>query len=98
MLKNDEQNVIPDLATSQEGQIWLRKLLEKQEVMISFIKKDGTLRKMTCTLSENKIPEEKRPKNSGRTQNSDSIAVFDVEKSDWRSFRWDSVKEIYFSL
>jgi hypothetical protein len=28
----------------------------------------------------------------------DALAVFDIEKNDWRSFRWDSVKSIKFTL
>jgi hypothetical protein len=33
-----------------------------------------------------------------KTQSQESIAVFDVEKQDWRSFRWDSVTKIEFTL
>lgn len=72
----------------------VRELLHEQKMTITFIKKDGTERKMLCTLAENKIPSEKTPKKSGKTQSDDSIAVFDLEKQDWRSFRWDSVKKI----
>jgi hypothetical protein len=47
---------------------------------------------------EDKIPSEKLPKNSGKAQSEESVAVFDLEKEDWRSFRFDSIKEIHFSL
>jgi len=75
----------------------VRELLHKRKMTITFIKKDGTERKMFCTLAENKIPSEKTPKKSGKAQSDDSIAVFDLEKQDWRSFRWDSVKKIELS-
>ena len=83
---------------SKEGREWLTSLLREQEVTISFTKKDGTERKMLCTLAENKIPNEKMPKNSGKSKSDDALAVFDIEKNEWRSFRWDSVTKIEFDL
>lgn len=69
------------------------------EVHITFTKKDGTERILNCTLIESRIPEEKRPKNKATGVSSDeAIRVFDVEKQDWRSFRWDSIKTFGFSL
>jgi hypothetical protein len=53
---------------------------------------------MRCSLNEDFIPEDKRPKDSGRKQPEDSIAVFDIEKQDWRSFRFDSIKEFDWEL
>ena len=81
-----------------EGREWLRGLLRDAYVKIVFTKKDGTEREMVCTLAEDKIPSEKSPKNTGKTQSDEAIAVFDLEKQDWRSFRFDSVKKIEFSL
>ena len=83
---------------TKEGREWLKGLLREREVTIFFTKKDGSEREMLCTLSENKIPSEKTPKNSGKSKSDDALAVFDVKKSDWRSFRWDSVKKIEFSI
>ena len=90
-MKNSEFN-------TKEGRDWLRSVLRMHETSITFIKKDGTERKMLCTLMEDKIPSEKLPKNSGKAQSEESVAVFDLEKEDWRSFRFDSIKEIHFSL
>lgn len=81
-----------------EGKEWLRGMLQVSEMTVTFEKLDGTTRQMLCTLLESEIPEEKRPKNSGKTQSDESIAVFDVEKQDWRSFRYDSVRRIEFSI
>ena len=77
---------------------WLRGVLKMHETTVVFVKKDGTERKMRCTLNEESIPSEFAPKNTGKAKSDDAIAVFDLEKEDWRSFRWDSVKEIKFSL
>ena len=81
-----------------EGREWLLGLLRDSEVTVKFIKKDGSERKMLCTLAENKIPSEKLPKNSGKTKSDEALAVFDLEKQSWRSFRFDSVKEINFNM
>ena len=81
-----------------EGRAWLRGLLHNEEVKITFTKKDGTEREMLCTLVSDKIPSEQTPKNTGKAQSDESIAVFDLENEGWRSFRWDSVTKIEFTL
>ena len=81
-----------------EGREWLRGLLRDEKVTITFTKKDETERVMVCTLKEEKIPSEKSPKNTGKSQSDEALAVFDLEKQDWRSFRFDSVKKIEFTL
>ncbi len=59
---------------------------------VVFTKKDGTERKMMCTLSESIIPQEHKPKGeSTHKQSDEAIAVWDVEKEGWRSFRYDSI-------
>ncbi|NBP01122.1 MAG: DUF2693 domain-containing protein [Proteobacteria bacterium] len=71
--------------------------LKSREVKIEFTKKDGTQRSMLCTLNEAVIPTEKLPKSKEETSDSissETCRVFDVEKQDWRSFRWDSVTEV----
>ena len=77
---------------------WLKKLLQDEIVTISFTKKDGTKRDMKCTLSESKIPSEFAPKGSEKAKSDEVLPVFDVEKQEWRSFRWDSINKIQFSL
>jgi DNA-nicking Smr family endonuclease len=101
MMKIDVLNTIytqMNEKDQKEFRKWIRGVLKMHETTITFMKKDGTERKMLCTLMEDKIPSEKAPKKSEKTQSEQSIAVFDVEKSDWRSFRFDSVKKIEFAL
>ena len=81
-----------------EGREWLRGLLRSEKVTVLFTKKDGSERKLICTLKEDKIPSEKVPKNTGKAKSDEAIAVFDIESQDWRSFRFDSVKKIEFTL
>jgi len=68
-----------------------------KDLCVTFTKKDGTERDMLCTLVESRIPREKQPKTSGSSSGS-AVRVFDTEKQEWRSFRWDSVKKVSFSL
>ena len=77
---------------------WLRTLLHEREVGITFIKKDGSERLMWCTLSESKIPSEFAPKGSEKAKSDEVLPVFDIENNGWRSFRWDSITNIEFSL
>ena len=82
---------------------WLLGLLHDEhtkDLCVTFTKKDGTERKMLCTLCEGRIPADKMPKEetaSSQTSGS-AVRVFDTEKQEWRSFRWDSVIKVEFSL
>lgn len=78
---------------------WFVSILRQEKVLITFTKKDGTERKMRCTLNEEKTMEQtfsfsKKPKEA----NEEVQPVFDIEVGDWRSFRWDSIKMIEFTL
>ena len=53
------------------------KELKDNEILVTFEKTDGTEREMLCTLIENKIPDEKKPKNTGKKVNTESLSVFD---------------------
>ena len=72
---------------------WFSGLLKEIEVDLEFTKANGERRKMRCTLNEELIPEDKKPKGSTRKSPEDTIAVFDLDKQDWRSFRYDSIIE-----
>lgn len=80
-------------ATKEE----LVKLLKERVVTIKFRKKDDTVRKMICTLSEEYLPEPE-PLAEGEVKrtkkdNPNTLPVWDLEKLAWRSFRVDSVVE-----
>ena len=64
------------------------------DVRVEFEKKDGTLRTMRCTLAEDRIPEDKRPKNTETKFSDEAQRVFDLDLNEWRSFRWDSIRSI----
>lgn len=90
-------NVFTDKKFDEEARNWLISLLNADYAEVEFLKKDGTLRKMKCTLNEGKIPKDKLPKGSSSAKSNDAIAVYDLENEGWRSFRWDSIKSVILS-
>ena len=79
---------------------WLKGLLKNEVVTLTFTKKDGSEREMVATLSEARIPKsEKTTESAGTRKYSDEAQpVYDVEAEGWRSFRWDSLSKIEFSI
>ena len=63
-------------------------------VKVTFTKKDGTIREMLCTRKPTIIPEDKHPKGLiVEKDEATTIRVFDIDKSEWRSFSVDSVTQ-----
>jgi WYL_2, Sm-like SH3 beta-barrel fold len=77
---------------------WVRDLLKNEMVTIEFEKKDGTIRSMLCTLKEDVLQEEDATPTAGKTHSSDVCPVYDLEDHSWKSFRWESVRSIHFTL
>lgn len=72
----------------------LKKLLKTTVLTVNFKKKDDSVRKMVCTLNEEYLPDvDQDNTESKRTkkESTDAIAVWDLEKQAWRSFRLDSI-------
>jgi hypothetical protein len=71
-------------------------MLKTSKMTVTFTKTDGTERAMNCTLVEEHIqPYEKKTERT-RTESDETIAVWDLDKNAWRSFRVDSVTELEF--
>ena len=60
-------------------------------ITVVFDKKNGEERVMSGTLNFEHIPTDKQPKGTQHQTSKNTIAVFDVVKENWRSFRVDSV-------
>lgn len=89
---------------------WVRSLLQNGSVTVTFTKADGTDREMLCTLDHSRIPvvpakpaksvdgivrESKKPK---KEPDPHSIRVFDLDKQEWRSFRFERLKKVTATL
>lgn len=83
---------------------WVRSLLQKGAVTVTFIKADGTEREMLCTLDTAQIPEAPakpmpvdgivRESRQRKEPDPHSIRVFDLDKQEWRSFRFDRLRKV----
>jgi hypothetical protein len=103
-----------DEAGQAEIRAWVKGLLITSEITVDFVKADGTERSMRCTLDSNRIPpvpagtifkssvanpdglaESKKPR---KQPDPHSVRVFDTEKNEWRSFRFDRLQKITAEL
>jgi len=71
----------------------LIKKLQTDIMEVDFIKKDGTLRKMICTLQKHIVPEVLNPRKRNKSTE-DLVTVYDLEKEGWRSFHFKTVQNI----
>lgn len=84
---------------------WICDMLQKNVLTVTFVKADGTVRDMRCTLRTDLlgalVPTTggvKESKAVGDQPRSHSIRVFDMDKQQWRSFRFDRLHKITVSL
>jgi hypothetical protein len=66
--------------------------LKENVVEIIFTKVNGDDRVMRCTLMPDYLPEQTDIEE--RVPRKDAVAVWDLEKGAWRSFRVDSIKSV----
>ena len=80
---------------------WLTGHLKYGPVTLTFTKKDGSDRVMKCTTNPTYImfkdPSILESK-SDRKVNEDVMPVYDLDAGGWRSFRWDSIKSVAFTI
>jgi hypothetical protein len=84
--------------------------LQTGTVLVEFVKADGTVRAMNCTLSEDlgakytvinetaDNPTAAVGAAAARRVNTDVCKIWDVDSAAWRSFRWDRLKRIDFQI
>ena len=77
---------------------WLSSMLHMGPVAVTFKKKDGTERLMSCTLQEGvAIPHEKTT-DRVKEKNDETCPVWDIDKGAWRSFRYDSITKVELDI
>ena len=74
------------------GVNFLREVLSIGVMEINFTKKDGTDRKIVCTLDCLRIPVEDTPKKTREWTSTEILPVYDLENKGWRSIRLESIK------
>lgn len=92
---------------------WLKGCLAFGPVTVTFTKKDGSERTMECTTAPSLVPVDlteevhytnttnpvdfPKPKRE-KKPNEDVCPVYDLESKAWRSFRWDSIKQVRLEI
>ena len=88
---------------------WLKSHLAYGPTTVVFTKKDGTERVMLCTTNESLVPQILHETNTDNSVdfpapkkekkvNEEVMPVYDLEAKAWKSFRWDSIKQVRFEL
>jgi hypothetical protein len=74
----------------------LRDLLNKEKLLVTFIKKDGTRRVMRCTTRPQALEKHQAfPKGDGSVNHDPYIVrVFDLDNKGWRSFDFDRLVSV----
>jgi WYL_2, Sm-like SH3 beta-barrel fold len=70
----------------------IRQFAQAGVIRVEFTKKDGSLRVMRCSLQEKYLRSEAfSSTDTVRISNPATLAVWDVDINEWRSFKIDSV-------
>ncbi len=62
--------------------------------VVTFTKRDNTTRVMRCTTNLNLVPSDKHPTKQNANYSPDVYRVFDLDISEWRSFRKSTILKI----
>ena len=74
---------------------WLNDILRVSTCVVTFAKKDGDIRVMTCTLQPDLLPKVEIKENTvKREPNYNNMSVYDVNAEGWRSFIIRNVKTV----
>jgi len=74
---------------------WLGGLLNDGIVRLTFVKKDGTIREMNASTRGDLVAE---TSGKGKHTSENVVRVTDTDINEWRSVRYDSIKEINFTI
>lgn len=77
---------------------WIKSHLIYGPVSVTFVKKDGTERVMKCTLKSDLVKAYEKKTDKVKTVSEETCPVFDLDKQEWRSFRFDSVTKVEFTI
>jgi hypothetical protein len=89
-----ECEMITDVEAMRED---LKTNLRSKIGTVTFTKQNGDERVMRCTLQESVLPVQTDIEEAIQKKTlTDSLAVWDLEKNSWRSFRYDTVISVKF--
>ena len=81
-------------------QAWSNEALDtlkqfKGYLQVTFVKADGSLRKLRGTMNIDLMPKEWRDRKYNHKKQDNTTAIFDLDIEEWRSFRNDSIVEVH---
>jgi WYL_2, Sm-like SH3 beta-barrel fold len=85
-------------ADQEAARDWLHGLLQDSIATVTFLKSDGSTRVLKCTRNPTIVPKYENKTDRKREPNDDVCSVWDVEIDEWRSFRYDSIQSIEFTI
>lgn len=97
IMKSVSDTALQELVQSDDFADWMNEYLSDHTVVVEFVKKNGETRKLRCTRSMTMIPENMHPKGVKKSLNN-SIAAFDLDKGEWRSFIPSSITRIDWGM
>jgi len=77
---------------------WLKSMLRMGGVELTFTKTDGSERVMNASLEESKIPVYESKTGRTKVPNDEVISLVDIDIGEWRSVRYDSIKQVRITL
>jgi len=81
--------------TQQTSVDSIRSTLKSNICKVVFTKKNGDLREMMCTLRDDIVVPHEKTTDRVKEVNEEVLAVWDCEKNAWRSFRVDSIIDVF---
>ena len=100
-IKLDSNKISTELFADEMAKKWVKSCLETNICTITFTKKNGDERVMSCTLDEQHFPpiqKEAAEVGEVRQKSIESLTVFDIDEQNWRAFRWDSIKRFEMDI
>lgn len=87
-----------DEAGRAEFRTWLKNMLHMGPVLVTFTKTDGTERELNCTLKEGDTIPYVKTTDRVKKINEEVCPVWDIDKQEWRSFKYESVTKVNINM
>ena len=96
IMKSVNSKMLEELVQSDDFVEFVHDYLANHALVVEFVKKDGEKRRLRCTRNMSMIPADMHPKGT-KAISTTSVAAFDLDKGEWRSFIPASITHIEWS-
>lgn len=84
-------------AVQAEFRQWVKEQLQAGPIRVEFLKSNGEIRDMMATLETGVVPlYERKTDKPRKPANVEICSVYDLDKKEWRSFRYDRLVSVRF--